>query len=783
MKINKLNIISFGGLKNLTLDFNDGFNCIYGENENGKTTVMSFIKMLFYGSERGSSQISKNIRKKYTPWDGSSMAGSIEFEKNGRKYRLEREFRTSNSTDKVSITDLSLGEKQPAESDIGIKLFGLSAAAFERSLFIGQLGFPESDTAAESEINARLSNMVSTGDEKISLDTVKSRLEKARFALISKSGKTGAYYKNFQTATELKQKLDTSLSAQKRYIESKEKIVRYKKETSVLLQKAEVLKELLSAEQDIKNAEKLRDYVSTKEELESLKLKYTLSDGTVADENYQRNLKFCIAKTDSFDNKIKAKENEAEIVRKQVDAMINAPKLTGDETVESVNRDLELLDSNLSTLNSKIKETEKSISDKKHILENGKNLQKKFNPILLLFGILLLLISPVAALISHVLTVIPAVLGAVLLILSFVIKPIDNKRTELLKQELSALESILQTQNCHSDELKEQITAKKTKLEAIKLSINTNSSVIGAGKLQLKGYEEELASLKTEKELATQELNSVLLKLNIGNDENLEVLLENLGDNVSKQKELKQKIGILLKDLNNISYEDAKLKLAQIESENSDATADFGELKSEYENIVSQITERKVNEAAMLTEFKSIIAGVENPDTLEKELQSLVKLMEEQKAFCDSIDISLEVLADSFAELRQNYGNELEKKSAEIFSSITNGKYTNMTVSKSFAINVEEKENPLSRESDYLSSGTVDQAYLSLRLAVCKLISDGKSLPVFLDDALTQYDDSRTKKALEFLNNYSKDSQMIMFTCHKLISDYSESLGCNVKNL
>ena len=65
MKINALHISAFGGIKNLSLDFNKNFNIIYGDNENGKTTVMSFIKMMFYGSVRGSAQIAKNIRKKY----------------------------------------------------------------------------------------------------------------------------------------------------------------------------------------------------------------------------------------------------------------------------------------------------------------------------------------------------------------------------------------------------------------------------------------------------------------------------------------------------------------------------------------------------------------------------------------------------------------------------------------------------------------------------------------------------------------------------------------------
>ena len=312
---------------------------------------------------------------------------------------------------------------------------------------------------------------------------------------------------------------------------------------------------------------------------------------------------------------------------------------------------------------------------------------------------------------------------------------------------------------------------------------SSNSTVIEAGKKQFADCQNEILALKEEEKNALDELNSHLSKLNNVSKISLETLLEDLQKSTEKQKELKQKINILLKDLNNISFEDAKLKLSQIESKNVDLSADFDQIKTEYDELISEITERKANEASFLAELKGIIANVENPDTVEKQLQEYIKQMEKQKDFCDCADIAIEVLSDSFAELRQNYGSQLEKESAKIFALLTNNKYANMTISKSFGINVSENINPISRESDYLSSGTVDQAYLSLRLAISKLIAEDKSLPLFLDDTLTQYDDNRAKRALEFLNDYSKNGQTIMFTCHKSISDYSETLGCTVKTL
>ena len=79
MKLKTIYIENFGKLKNFKLDLKPGLNIIYGSNESGKTTVMNFIKMMFYGTAGKSSDINKNMRKKYAPWDGAPMSGYIEF--------------------------------------------------------------------------------------------------------------------------------------------------------------------------------------------------------------------------------------------------------------------------------------------------------------------------------------------------------------------------------------------------------------------------------------------------------------------------------------------------------------------------------------------------------------------------------------------------------------------------------------------------------------------------------------------------------------------------------
>ena len=100
MKINQINIDGFGKLRDFHIDFRNGFNIIYGNNEDGKSTLMDFIKMMFYGSPASKrDEILRNPRKKYLPKDGGSMGGNIIFENQGKSYRLERAFSGSNSSD------------------------------------------------------------------------------------------------------------------------------------------------------------------------------------------------------------------------------------------------------------------------------------------------------------------------------------------------------------------------------------------------------------------------------------------------------------------------------------------------------------------------------------------------------------------------------------------------------------------------------------------------------------------------------------------------------------
>ena len=85
-------------------------------------------------------------------------------------------------------------------------------------------------------------------------------------------------------------------------------------------------------------------------------------------------------------------------------------------------------------------------------------------------------------------------------------------------------------------------------------------------------------------------------------------------------------------------------------------------------------------------------------------------------------------------------------------------------------------------EAEYFSRGTYEQMYLALRLSLGSLIGDG-SEPLFLDDVLTSYDDTRAKCAVQLLSTLGKDRQVFLFTCHERVKDFGQACAAKINAL
>ena len=140
MIINKVNIIAFGGLKNKYIDLENGINVIFGENEAGKSTIQSFIKIWLYGfsSCRGKDYKS-NERLKYTPLNGEKINGELHITFEGKRYIIKRIFGKTKKEDECNIFDAVSGDEiyDINKDEPGKSIFGVNRATFINTLFIG----------------------------------------------------------------------------------------------------------------------------------------------------------------------------------------------------------------------------------------------------------------------------------------------------------------------------------------------------------------------------------------------------------------------------------------------------------------------------------------------------------------------------------------------------------------------------------------------------------------------------------------------------------------------
>lgn len=130
-----------------------------------------------------------------------------------------------------------------------------------------------------------------------------------------------------------------------------------------------------------------------------------------------------------------------------------------------------------------------------------------------------------------------------------------------------------------------------------------------------------------------------------------------------------------------------------------------------------------------------------------------------------AIDLAQDTMTELSSSIRDSFGLHLNKTASDLISGITGGIYTSMSIDENLNafMNTKTKLVPI----DQVSSGTMDQIYLALRLAAAKLIQgDKEQMPLIFDDSFVLYDDERLRSALKWLAA-SYQGQIILFTCHQ----------------
>lgn len=180
MKINHIKINGFGKLKDKEINLENGINLICGNNESGKSTLANFIKAMFYGVNRNKNGNAFSELERFKPWGETEFSGKIDYEIDGQTYTAIREFNKNNckvfNKEGSEITSLFNKDKMRG-AEIGLEQLKIDEDTFLNSIFVSQTGVTVDEDGRKS-VMQKLTNMIQSGDESISYDKAKQKLQK-----------------------------------------------------------------------------------------------------------------------------------------------------------------------------------------------------------------------------------------------------------------------------------------------------------------------------------------------------------------------------------------------------------------------------------------------------------------------------------------------------------------------------------------------------------------------------------------------------------------------------
>lgn len=180
MKLNKLQINGYGSIEDRIIELDDGINLIFGENESGKSTLASFIKSMFYGVNRNKAGNEFSEFEMTKPWKHIDFSGKIEYEVDDKFYTAFRDFNRNNSKvyDESGTEITSEFNKDKSRGlEIGIKHIGVDEETFLNTLYVPQ-NSSLVDISSQKNIIQKLTNIIQSGQEGVSLEKIRSKLQK-----------------------------------------------------------------------------------------------------------------------------------------------------------------------------------------------------------------------------------------------------------------------------------------------------------------------------------------------------------------------------------------------------------------------------------------------------------------------------------------------------------------------------------------------------------------------------------------------------------------------------
>jgi uncharacterized protein YhaN len=207
------------------------------------------------------------------------------------------------------------------------------------------------------------------------------------------------------------------------------------------------------------------------------------------------------------------------------------------------------------------------------------------------------------------------------------------------------------------------------------------------------------------------------------------------------------------------------------------------------ERRAALLKEREVTDRGLQTAYERIGSLKQELKAMEadrraSDLRVALAQVESERAEAEERWCGLQAAGDALVELRGQYEKTCQPATlaaaSEWLGQLTQGRYRSVwTPLGDRDLRVDDGQGRTWRV-EQLSSGTREQLFLAVRLALVRQLRDqGIDLPMVLDDVLVNFDQERTEAALETLRKFAAQGQQILlFTCHRHVAELGQSLGC-----
>lgn len=703
---------TFGRLEQETLSLTDGLNVLQMPNEAGKSTWAEFLLAMLYGvdtSERVKTGVLP-VKTKYQPWSGKPMEGVIELTHAGRRITITR---TSTARAPLGVfsavyTDSGLPVEGMTGANCGEMLLGVPKSVYQRSAFVRQAGL---GLTADADLEARLSALVTTGDEAISFAAADKRLLAWQNRV--RHNKTGL----IPDAERELATVDGALTALAR---------EHEKNLALRAQLQTLQTQQAACEADLR-ALRAADVQQKKAQL------YDAKRAAMQAANRENAASAVCARLPREDALLTLSQEAASLLSlPELEAAAAAPArpdcpkafsgVDEERLLDKAQRDMREFD---------------RLTAKKHRVSTP----------LLALAALFIGLGAAGWLVRHE-PLMPAAfaLAALACVVTALVNAAHDRRREA---ELSEAQALLALYENHSrDEFYAYAVQYRDALRAWQAASEAAAAQNAARDAESRLRAERTAAL----------LGSVRMFAEAG------TLLE-----------AQSAIGSALEAYR--AWHTAQQAAQQAKTRYdalAQALGDIPDLPVPARDV-SGLTNEQAETA--LARTQALAAAVQSQlDQSRGRLEqfgSEVELSAKKQAFTQKLDLlnerrealtlARQTLEQANAALAERFSPRLVREASDIFSELTGERYARVQISRQMDMEAGQPDAAM-RRSLFLSGGTADELYLSVRLAVCRLLLP-EDAPIVLDDALAMFDDDRLCLALCLLQREAANRQILLFTC------------------